>query len=173
MATAAPHSSPMFSFHMETDGLAVADGSILPPTTTMPIADKDLIFVHLNEVTGPIQDTDTRHKVRAHVMRDFQRKKHKFAKAKPNKSGKGALLTHQESSLDGVQAQQLEAPFSGKTVTEAEAPPEEAMAVMHFPDPQAIGMLEPFNTLPIPGSPRLQLLMHHCGFRTIILILQN
>ena len=148
--------------------MAHVDGSILPPAITMPIADKDLIFVHLNEVTGPTQDTHTRHKVRAHVMRDFQRKKHKSMKS--NTPVRRSLTPHQKSNLVVVEISQLGALNGGEMIGEPEAPPEELTAAMRFPDPEVIGMLEPFNTLPISGSPRLQLLMHHCEFRTIIFI---
>ncbi|PVH83944.1 hypothetical protein DL98DRAFT_652034 [Cadophora sp. DSE1049] len=160
MATTAPPSSPMFSFfHMDMNSMAHEEGDTLPPTTTIPITDKDLVFVHLNEVTGPTQDTDTRHRVRAHVMRDFQRKKHKSTKS--NKPSKRSLLPNRESNLVGIEDQHAEPSSSGEPSREGEALPEETMALVRLPDPQVVGMLEPFNTLPISGSPRLQLLIHH------------
>ncbi|KAH7379836.1 hypothetical protein BKA64DRAFT_749989 [Cadophora sp. MPI-SDFR-AT-0126] len=160
MATTAPPSSPIFSFfHMDFNSIAHQESDNVRPTTTVPIADKDLVFVHLNEVTGPTQDTDTRHTVRAHVMRDFQRKKHKSVKSsKPNKR---PLRPNPESDTVEIEDQQAEAVSSGESSWEAEILPEEGMELGLLPDPQQIGMLEPFNTLPISGSPRLQLLMHH------------
>ncbi|KAL5327563.1 hypothetical protein ACEPPN_005263 [Leptodophora sp. 'Broadleaf-Isolate-01'] len=157
MATTAPQSSPMFSFfHMDMQSMG---GNKLPPTTTMPVANKDLVFVHLNEVTGPTQDTNTRHKVRAHVMRDFQRKKH--MEAKPSKSNKRSLLPSHHESPESSRNQHVDEARSEESSDEQAVPPEESMSVTRLPNPQFIGMLEPFNTLPIPGFPRLQLLVHH------------
>ncbi|KAK0113474.1 hypothetical protein ONS96_014338 [Cadophora gregata f. sp. sojae] len=159
MTTTAPPSSPMFSFfQMEMNSMRHEEDNILPPTTTMPIADKDLVFVHLNEVTGPTQDTDTRHQVRSHVMRDFQRKKHKSAKS--THPIRRSLLPDREAHPLEADDRQIVA-SSGESSKDAEDLPEEMSAIMRLPDPQVLGMLEPFNTLPISGSPRLQLLMHH------------
>lgn len=131
----------------------------IPPTTSMPVADKDLVFVHLNESTGPTQDINTRHKVRAHVMRDFQRRKHNTTKSNSNKR---SLLPNPETNLVELDAQLRETSSSMESKKEQDVIPEEMMAMSYLPDPQVIGMLEPFNTLPIAGSPRLQLLMHYC-----------
>ncbi|KAG4438619.1 hypothetical protein IFR05_005902 [Cadophora sp. M221] len=156
-ATTAPPSSPMFSFfHMDMQSMS---GNEHPPKTTMPTANKDLVFVHLNEVTGPTQDNNTRHKVRAHVMRDFQRKKH--MEAKPGKSSKRSLLPNRHNASESSKNQHIEDTSDEESSSEQVLPPDEAMGVTRLPNPQFIGMLEPFNTLPMSGSPRLQLLVHH------------
>ncbi|KAH7327086.1 hypothetical protein BKA65DRAFT_509904 [Rhexocercosporidium sp. MPI-PUGE-AT-0058] len=160
MATSAPPNSPMFSFfHMDMQSIADGGGDRLPPTTTMPIADKDLVFVHLNEVTGPTQDTNTRHKVRAHVMRDFQRKKHMGAK--PSKSNRRSLLPYHHDGLESSRTQLVPETYSEESSERQMKASEETMSVVPLPDPPFIGLLEPFNALPISGSPRLQLLVHH------------
>ncbi|KAL2060718.1 hypothetical protein VTL71DRAFT_9359 [Oculimacula yallundae] len=160
MATTAPRDSPKFSFfHMDMQSTLYGPEDEVPPTVAMPISDKNLVFVHLNEVTGPTQDVSTRHKVRAHVMRDFQRKKHK--NAKPNKSNKRPILPNHDASFQS-------STFEGTEEADSKLPPneqatqiQETTVLARLPDPQVIGMLEPFNVLPISGSPRLQLLVHH------------
>ncbi len=46
------------------------------PDTSIRTSRKKLQFIHLNKSTGPVQDVNTRQKVRAHVMHDFQQHKH-------------------------------------------------------------------------------------------------
>ncbi len=170
MATAATSKSPIFSFfHMDIHSMTQEtfpnEANIprtKPPMTTMSIADRDLVFVHLNDSTGPIQDTTTRHKVRVHVMRDFQRKKHNTTKS--NKSNKRSILPNPETNLVELDARRGEPSSRVNAKKKQNIVDEEIMEMARSPDPQIIGMLEPFNTLPISGSPRLQLLMHYCKY---------
>ncbi|KAH9208759.1 hypothetical protein DL95DRAFT_467444 [Leptodontidium sp. 2 PMI_412] len=125
----------------------------------MPAANKDLVFVHLNEVTGPVQDIDTRNKVRAHVMRDFQRKRHH--KPKASKSNKRSLLPTLKTDLIEVDTQKRQSLSPVYLGTSSDDDPEASITMMRLLDPQFLGELELFNTLPIASSPRLQLLIHY------------
>ncbi|CZS97829.1 uncharacterized protein RAG0_06727 [Rhynchosporium agropyri] len=99
MATTIPLRSLKSSFfQMDMQNTIHGSGNEVPPTRKIPIANKDLVFVHLNEITGPTQDISARHKVRVHVMRDFQRKKHK--ESKPSKTKKRSSLPNHNGTGD-------------------------------------------------------------------------
>ncbi|CZT11418.1 hypothetical protein WAI453_004533 [Rhynchosporium graminicola] len=160
MATTIPLRSLKFSFfQMEMQKTIYGSGNEVPPTRKIPIANKDLVFVHLNEITGPTQDISARHKVRVHVMRDFQRKKHK--ESKPTKTNKRSSLPNHDVSFKNLANDDIGVASSEKSAREQAILPDEIRRMTHLPDPTVIGMLEPFNILPITGSPRLQLLVHH------------
>lgn len=134
------------------------------PTHSTSFANKPLIFVHLNEITGPTQDIKTRNKVRAHVMRDFQRKKRDTAR--DSKAKKSSSLSNPRPSLVELDDQGAEALMKE---TSSDFIPASMMALVYTSVPGAVGSMEPFNALPIPGSPRLHTLMCHCEFGKKIL----
>lgn len=161
--TAAP-SSPIYSFfHMDMHGLGRETAEPrhsydlpreTPPSGAVPIIDRDLLFVHLNEATGPTQDPGTRHQVRAHVMREFQRKKHK--RTNSDRSRERYILPSASANLYDTQADEgISAVLETTYVADK-------MIMERVPTPEMVGNMEPFNMLPIAGSPRLQFLVHHC-----------
>ncbi|KAL2074159.1 hypothetical protein VTL71DRAFT_7937 [Oculimacula yallundae] len=132
------------------------------PTHSTSFANKPLIFVHLNEITGPTQDIKTRNKVRAHVMRDFQRKKRDTAR--DSKAKKSSSLSSLKPSLVELDDQGAEALMKE---TSSDFIPASMMALVYTSLPGAVGSMEPFNALPIPGSPRLHTLM--CHYNNVLL----
>lgn len=131
-----------------------------------------LAFVNLNEETGPRQDMGTRHKVRAHVMRDFQMKKHRKTKSGsatrsllPNTrtDGQGTDVENEENSIV------TESMGTEEFMTGSQSGVEDFSTSMVMRPPQSpmIGYLaagDPFDVMPIYGGPVLQSLMHYCEY---------
>jgi hypothetical protein len=147
--------------------LAPSSQDVNSTTKQIPLA-----FVNLTEETGPIQDTRTRHKVRAHVMRDFQRKKHQKTKSMTNSTrvilpsqGHDIVETAQRSIEKKISFPEVESERGGTFETPIQLDNSNMWEMIDLPSPFVPGPLagvDPFNAMPIHGSPVLQSLIHYC-----------
>ncbi|CZT44684.1 uncharacterized protein RSE6_04888 [Rhynchosporium secalis] len=129
MATTIPLRSLKSSFfQMDMQNTIHGSRNEVPPTRKIPIANKDLVFVHLNEITGPTQDIGARHKVRVHVMRDFQRNKHK--ESKPSKTNKRSSLPNHDVSSKNLANDDIGVANSEKSAREQAILPDEILGNM-------------------------------------------
>ncbi|CZR56053.1 uncharacterized protein PAC_05941 [Phialocephala subalpina] len=107
----------------------------------------------------------TRNLVRSHVMRDFQHKKHlkETSKARRNRA---ISMTFEIGNLEqgfGNLVEEIR-----KDDWEEEDAQQSMEVELSLPSPQLLlGGTEPFNVVPIAGTPRLQLLMHY--YNTVLL----
>lgn len=120
--------------------------------------DTDLVFVNLDESTGPNQDMGTRNLVRSHVMRDFQQKKYQKETSRARRNQLVSATFEGRNKEENPRGSVEEVDRNDCYESDIQQSTEGAC----FPSPHLLlGGTEPFDVMPIAKTPRLQLLMHY------------